>query len=115
VRFATGASLTLHAAWCHDRVEGARGFELVGTAGVVAWPPRVVAERDGQPLDLTPPDLPATSWSDSVRYQLADVVRRITAGEAVGLVTPHQALTLQRLIDGIYESAAQGREVGLGE
>jgi predicted dehydrogenase len=113
VRFAGGASLTLHAAWCHDRVEGARGFEMVGTAGAVAWPLRVVAERAGQPVDLTPPAVPETSWPDSVRWQLADVVRRIQAGEEVGLVTPRQALTLQRLIDGIYESAAQGREVAL--
>jgi predicted dehydrogenase len=113
IRFAGGASMTLHAAWVHDRVEGSRGFELVGAAGAVAWPLRVVAERDGEPVDLTPPDVPETGWAESVRLQLADVVRRVRAGEEVGLVTPHQALTLQRLIDAIYASAEQGREVRL--
>jgi predicted dehydrogenase len=113
VRFADGASLTLHAAWCHDRPEGGTGFEMIGTAGAVSWPLRVVAERDGRPVDLPLPDVPATAWADSVRLELADVIRRARAGEE-GLVTPHQALTLQRLIDGIYASAAQGREVRLG-
>ena len=71
-----------------------------------------MAERDGRPSDLTPPDVPETSWADSVRLHLADVVLREGAGEP-GLVTPAQALTLQRLIDGIYASAALGREVVL--
>jgi predicted dehydrogenase len=115
VRLADGVPLTVQAAWAHDRIEGSRGFELVGTAGAVSWPLRVTAERDGQPVDLTPPDVPETNWPDSVRLQLADVVRRVQAGEEVGLVTPHQALTLQRLTDGIYASAAQGREVRVGE
>jgi predicted dehydrogenase len=112
IRFADGSSMTLHAAWCHDRVEDDTGFEMVGPAGVVAWPLRVTAERDGRPVDLTPPDVPETSGLDSVRLELADVIRRAQAGEP-GLVTPTQALTLQRLIDAIYASAAQGREVRL--
>lgn len=114
LRFADGSSLTLHAAWCHDRIEGSTGFEIVGTSGAVAWPLRVTTERDGHPVDLTPPEIPATSWSDSVRLQLADVIRRIEADEP-GLATPSQALTLQRVIDAIYASAAQGREVRLDE
>jgi predicted dehydrogenase len=112
VRLDNGMSLTLHAAWCHDRVEGDTGFELVGTHGAVAWPLRVVAERDGRPVDLTPPDLPATSWGDSVRLQLADIIHRAAEGRP-GLVTPAQALTLQRLMDAIYASAAAGHEVRL--
>lgn len=112
VRFADGSSLTLHAAWCHDRVGGGAGFEIIGAAGAVAWPLKVTAERDGRPVELTPPDLPDTSWPDSVRLELADVVRRAGAGEQ-GLVTPAQALTLQRLMDAIYASAAAGYEVRL--
>ena len=114
LRFADGSSLTLHAAWCHDREAGSTGFEMIGTAGAVAWPLRVTAERDGQPVDLTPPDVPATGWSDSVRLQLADAIARARAGEP-GLVTPRQALTLQRIVDAIYESAARGREARLEE
>lgn len=112
VRFAGGAALTLHAAWCHDRPEGGTGFEMIGTAGAVGWPLRVVAERDGRPVDLPRPAVPDTTWPESVRLQLADVIRRIGAGEP-GLVTPAQALTLQRLIDAVYASAAAGREVRL--
>lgn len=114
VRFAGGASLTLHAAWCHDRPEGGAGFEMVGTAGAVGWPLRVVAERDGRPVDLPLPAVPDTTWPESVRLQLADVIRRAGAGEQ-GLVTPAQALTLQRLVDAVYASAAAGREVRLDE
>ena len=112
IRFAGGASLTLHAAWCHDRPAGDTGFEMIGTAGAVGWPLRVVAERDGQPAELTPPAVPATAWPDSVRLQLADVIRRAAAGET-GLVTPAQALTMQRIVDAIYASAAAGHEVRL--
>jgi predicted dehydrogenase len=113
VRLAGGAALTLEAAWAYDALRSHYGFELAGSQGLLRFDPlTVVTERDGKPVDATPPGLSDTDWSASVGREIDDVVDAVRRGRTP-LVTGEEALAVQRLTDALYESARTGREVRL--
>jgi predicted dehydrogenase len=113
VRLAGGAALTLEAAWAYDALRSEYGFDLTGSQGLLRFDPlTVVSERDGKPVDATPPGVADTDWPTSVGREIDDVVEAVRRGRTP-LVTAEQALAVQRLTDALYESATTGREVRL--
>ncbi len=113
VRLAGGRALTLEAAWCYDILQPRYGFELIGGRGLLQFDPlALIVERDGAPADVTPLGVADTDWGASVAREIDDVVDAVRHGR-VPLVAAEQALTVQRLSDALYESAAAGREIQL--
>jgi predicted dehydrogenase len=111
VRFDDGTSLALEGSWTYDRPESSYGLEFVGTHGTGRLDPlEVYVDESGLPTNVTPDPVPGASWSDSIGVELADVVGAIREGRQPD-VTAEQALTVQRIVDAIYRSAATGREV----
>ena len=51
------------------------------------------------------------NWSDSIRRQDEDVIRRLISGKPWTMQDERQLRNLQRVIDGCYESAKAGHEV----
>lgn len=114
VRFDDGSTFLIEGNWCEDVKPTRVGFELVTTKGTVGSNPFFVArDVDGEPVDETPA-LPANDWSQSIRDQNLDVITRILEERPLEMHDAHQLLSLQRVIDGCYESASRGREVACG-
>ncbi len=112
VRLEGGAWMTLEMAWCADLPEAVFGFELQGERGSLRFDPlRVMLEQDGRPVDVTPAGADV-DWDASVARGVRGVVEAVRDG-AAPLVTPAQMLSVQRLLDGLYASAAAGREIAL--
>lgn len=111
VRFADESWLTLEGGWVCDVPEDRSGVEVVGIRGTVRSDPlSAMYEENGQVVDRTPDDVPATSWEDSINANLRDAISRLERGDEP-LVPRDEALTLQRIVDSMNRSAEVGREV----
>lgn len=102
------ASLMMRASWAAHIGANEEWIQLIGTRGGLRNDPPVRFRLEGseqltEPLEDPPP---GPGWSDVIAHFL-DCVR----GDAVPLITPAETLNVQRILNGIYESAASGREV----
>ena len=117
VRFADGSWLTLEGAWGWDAPEYSYSFEMAGDAATIRFEPlRIFAERDGAPFDMTP-TVPSDGdwlqrWVRSIDAEVADVVVAVRECREP-LVRDREALTIQAIVDALYRSADEGREVAV--
>lgn len=110
IRMRNGATVQLETSWMLHQAEGNRqDVELYGAnAGATLYPVRL--HREGasgyEHVELTATgDLPFPHCS---RYQhFADVLQ----GKAEQLVSWEQSLAVQRILDAVYRSAREGREI----
>jgi predicted dehydrogenase len=115
VRFEQGFWMTIEASWTWDAPGSECCFDLVGDrAQVSAVPLRFWAERSGELVDLTGGASGEFDFPESVKRELADVVSAVRDGRAP-TVTAAQALEVQAVVDALYRSAADGREVAVGQ
>lgn len=113
IRLAGGMALTLEAAWAYDTLTSRYSFELSGSKGLLRFDPlTLVAEKDGRPVEVTPPGVADTDWQASVRREIADVVDALRFGR-LPVVRAQEALQIQRLSDALYQSATMEREIRL--
>ena len=113
VRFANGTVLSLESTHTYDGPDSNYSLEFVGTKGTARLDPlEIYCDQDGQSVNVTPPHLPGVSWLDSIDALLQDVVAAIRENREPTIL-PEQSLTVQRISDAIYESAATSREVRL--
>jgi predicted dehydrogenase len=116
VRFANGAALQFQVAWASHMAEQFY-TEIYGTEGAAS-----VGNRDSVELYTTLngqqakvqveiPNDPLGSYPRLVE----NFVRHLDGDPTAELVTPAQALTSVRIIDGIMRSAAEGREIVMAE
>ena len=120
VKFANGATLLVEASWAgHQELEEDVSIHLFGRDGGArmvmpefrkADSVRLFAEEAGQPVDIRPRFNMDDEYRREVRH-FVDCIREGTETIAPG----EQGLRLMRIIDAIYESAASGREVQLGQ
>ncbi len=91
-------------------------FEVVGTRGSARLAPlRVVKELNGRPMDVSPSGAAAreSAFIQSYRAELAHFVA-IVSGESE-YVPPADMVMLHRLMEAIYKSAEDGKEVRIGK
>lgn len=113
IRLDGGAWLALDVSFVADLPDPLFGFEMQCAHGSARLDPfRVIVERDGEPVDVTPHERADNDWDASVARGVTAVVDAVRAGTPP-LVTPEEMLTVQRLIDAVYASAERGREVVL--
>ena len=110
IRMRNGATLTLDVTWaCHSEREGDHDVELYGTEGGASVFPAKLFRAD--PLrtnyEIIDDLKPQTAVHEDRFCHFVDVI----CGKAEPLVTVEQAIAVQRLIDGIYESCRSGKEV----
>ena len=111
VRFESGFWLTIEGGWTWDAPGSECRFDLVGDrAQASAEPLRFSAGRSGQLVDLTDGVSGDLDFPDSTQRELSDVVTAIRDGRSP-LVTAQEALEVQAVVDALYRSAAEGREV----
>ncbi len=110
IRFRNGVCLSLETSWAINAPVPHNGIFLAGTkGGIQNNPATLVREEAGMLVDTTVqvnPDAGIKSHHEEIR-QFADAVRKARPSPVPG----EEALLTQRILDGIYKSAAQGKEV----
>ncbi len=121
LRFEDSFWMTLQGSWVDNipsHADGSPswdyGLDAIGeTAQAVFDPPSIRGERDGEIIELLPPETVSdVSFPPSVAALIADAVDAIRTGREA-LVTGEQALMTQVITDAIYESAAADAEVAI--
>lgn len=112
VRFEGGASLFLEAAWAMNQADEQFNFQVLGDkGGAQLSPPRVYGEQNGYLTNLEPVGYQEVATH---REEIRLFLEAIRNGDKAPTPVPgEQALVVQRILDGIYESSARGCEVPL--
>ena len=115
VRFANGAALFLETSWLlNQEAREIQRVALYGTGGHACTDPFQVLVDDGAELkNVTPADVPR--HGPDFNFLRLERFVECALGRPEPLVRPEEALAVQRGVDALYESAATGRAVALGE
>lgn len=110
IRFENDICISLAASWALNSTGNQNNVSVFGTeGGVQMWPFTLVKEEHGMMLNCTPQvigDKGLGGHAEEIRRFVDAIVR----GGKVP-VPPEEALITQRILDGIYKSAEEGREV----
>jgi predicted dehydrogenase len=112
IRFDNGATLVLESAFCaNQEPRDLMNTEIFGTEGGCSYNPcKMFFERHQTLIDATPAYLPQVKAHEA---EVKAFVRAILDDTPVP-VTGEQALMTTQIIDAIYRSSDEGREVPVG-
>ena len=114
IRFADGQSLSLDVSWALNipNMKPEMGVMLMGDKGGVSLDnletPAFHGEADGHIIDM----LPQYEKIDPMKAEMANF-RDCLTGDAQPMATAEQGRTVQAILDAIYRSSDEGREVRL--
>jgi predicted dehydrogenase len=114
IEFAGGVLFTADVALNHVGVEDRWWFEMRASRGSARLSPlRVVKLLNGRPTDVSPTGAAAreSAFIQSYRAELAHFIAMVR-GETP-YEPPTDQVAVQRLVETVYESAQQGREISL--
>jgi len=113
VRFENGASLFLDTSWLLNQKEDeVRQTNIYGTAGAASTSPfQILLDPKGTALEDVTPDLPSGREASQGNFLRFQRFVECILGRAEPLVTAEEALNVQRIIDGLYQSAETGKLV----
>lgn len=113
VRLEGGTALAVEANWRQPPSHRPEGWELLGDNGA-AWisPIRVWLHRDGRWSDDTPPAGTLAPCDYDMGRLMAGFLEQVQAGGPAPVSGP-EITRIQRLMDALYQSAADGTEVKL--
>lgn len=111
IRFKNGASLTIETSFALNMEDKSiMNVHLFGEkAGATVYPPKLFHEKHGQ---LVNSELPYIEEGDKHEKSLSSFIDSCL-GDKQPLVTLEQSLIVQKLINGIYESAERGKAIEL--
>ena len=111
VRFDNGATMNIESAFCVDLDKNRFGCDVVGEKGGVSIDPLTVrTELGGHLTDCTPGDLPSGVKTHHV--SIAGFIDAIRKNKEVP-IPASQVIWVQKIIDGIYASAAAKKELAI--
>jgi predicted dehydrogenase len=112
VRFRDKGTLTIETSWLMHPTSRSTGVEFLATGGVATYGPLAVRLDDGKEArDVTPgADVVPQKREHYFLGVVRDFLRAARTGEATCVEGP-QMVQVQRLMDRLYESAREGREV----
>jgi predicted dehydrogenase len=115
VRLADGGAIQLETSWISHRAGDEVSIEIAGTRAslIVDQSSLTLIRADAEGSQLVKPAIPV-GWPESLLRPFVDQAANFAAairGEAAPLTPPDDALVIMRLIDGLYRSAREGREI----
>ena len=119
VRFRNAAAMNVETYWFSDRQQQASLIELIGDKGTAVFDRststlEVWAENEaGDIVDVSPKGLPVFDDRALIAVEIAEFVEAVRTGREPH-VSAREALNVQRILSGIIESGAAGREVAVG-
>ncbi|RNA67496.1 Gfo/Idh/MocA family protein [Alteribacter keqinensis] len=114
VRFQNGMSMLIESSFAaNQKEEETLNVKLLGDQGGAETAPlQLFEEKHGSLLNTTPAYLEKTDPRSSYERQITHFID-CCRGEAKPLSTPAQGTTVQRIVEGLYESAAKCQSVSL--
>lgn len=111
IRFENGAILQIESSFVAHIEKDLFTFSAMGTKGGCQWEPAAIfTDRAGTMINSTPVFLGEDGWITLFKSKLQNWVDAIMKGTE--LTAPGEAgLVVQKMLNGIYESAKQGKEV----
>ncbi len=108
IRFENGATLSIEASFAAHIEKNEWNFTLMGEKGGATWdPPGIFTDANEHMVSTRPDWLPgADPFGDKMRNFVAHALH----GEPT-MAPAEDGLMVQKMLDGIYESATKGREV----
>ena len=113
IKFENGSTVTLDVSWaCHQRDANRMNVELYGTeAGAGLYPAELFRYGSG-PGEYQLVQNPDASLAYPEGNRFTNFINAILGREDL-CAAPEQIMAVQRILDGIYESCASGREIRL--
>jgi len=113
IRFDNGAIMQIESSFAAHIEKDVLNFTAIGDKGGCSWdPPTIYTDRAGTMINSTPAFLKEIGWVPLFSLKLRNWVDACIKGTA--LEAPGEAgLTIQKILDGIYRSAAVGKEVSI--
>lgn len=111
IRFDNGAIMHIEASFVAHIEKDVWNFTLMGEKGGCTWDPATVfTDRAGHMVNYTPTYTDDGAFATLFQYKLRDFVDACLHGGQ--LLAPGEAgLAVQKILDGVYRSAAAGKEV----
>ena len=111
IRFANGAMLSIETSFAAHIEKGEWNFTLMGEKGGANWdPPGFFQDANDYMVNTRPDWLPSGPAADSFGQKMRNFVDHVLYG-AETLSPSEHGLMVQKMMDGLYESAEQEREV----
>jgi predicted dehydrogenase len=115
LRLAGGGAIQLETSWIAHRDGDDISVHLSGTGAslIVGLSSLAIVRADAEGAQVVKPVMPA-GWPEALLQPFADQARNFAhavRGEAEPLTPPEDALAIMQLIDGLYRSAREGREI----
>jgi predicted dehydrogenase len=112
IRFENGASLSIESSFAANiRDKSVFDVKLLGTRGGAELNPFYISrEEAGLLIDVTPSDLPEALWHEAELFDVIYAIRNNHPVPSPG----SEALIATKIVDAIYRSAEEGREVSVG-
>lgn len=117
VRLAGGCVLNLEVTWGLLMEKDFAYVNLFGQSGAALWNPlRIHKGMHGSLVNVTPTvDSPRNVYKQAIEAQIESFADSVRKGQAApAIATAREVLEVMRVVDAIYRSAEQGREVRLG-
>lgn len=110
IKFANGATVDLHVTWaCHSTDPSRMGIEIFGTeAGGCTHPATICRRPPGEEYKVQTDIATKPAFRHCNRFH--NFINHLLGKEAL-CVTIEQALTVQKILDGLMESSQTGREI----
>ena len=111
VRFENGASLSVDISWAINGKEEGMFSKLYGEkAGASVLPAVIYGEENGFLTDVEPVLAVENNWQNAFEREIAHFADCVIH-HRTPLSGAQDGLTVQRMLNGIYESAEQGKEI----
>ncbi len=113
VRFENGAIMQIESSFVANIPEEVHNFTFMGTKGGGSWTPaEIYSNEAGTMVNIKPGFLPESDWNFMFTAKLRNWVSAATKGTP--LRAPGEAgLAVQKILNGVYDSAAAGREIAI--
>lgn len=112
IRFDNGAALQLQVSWAVNNeqqfvteIYGTKGGAQVGDQDQVTLHTILNGEQSDIEVDVP------RSEANSYQHLVGNFIRHLDGDETAEVITPAQSLTSVKIIEGVFRSAAEGREV----
>lgn len=113
IRFENGETMSVDISWAINGREEKMFSKIYGTKGGASFRPcEVYGEENGFLTDTAPVLIPETSWQPAFERETAHFAHCVVSGERP-MPSIDDGLTVQRMLNAIYDSAASGTAVML--
>lgn len=113
IRFENGASMSVDISWAINGREEKMFSKIYGTRGGASFRPlEIYGEENGFLTDTVPVLVPEDNWQPAFERETAHFAHCVINGEKP-ISSVDDGVTVQRMLNAIYDSAEQGREIAL--